>query len=366
MKSKPKYNDLAIVIAFPDNWAKGEKLRDRLLRSLKITYTQYYKVGHAALLLIRRKTGEIEYFDYGRYIAPQGFGRVRGKETDPKLSIPVKAHFTREGSLDNIREIIRYLGAIADDTHGHGRTFFSICNHIDFDKGKAYIQHLINKTPIPYVTYGIGGMNCSSFVSRAIVKATGSRKKKIRLTLPATIAPTPLGNVVNASDKGVIWEYTDGRFVRYEMNRRKVLKDLLHNISLSLYRNKHHLNSINKHSLFNRHEKQEIPASAQHLSCLGESAWVHIYKNAFCSENEYVIESYTDERKLNFSVLCETKDEGFDVNESYHFTYHCTRLKSIIVQKEKAFHFHFKRDLPFHKRANTTGNNKRLLSTNKS
>ncbi|HHH53643.1 MAG TPA: hypothetical protein ENK91_08305, partial [Bacteroidetes bacterium] len=170
-KQKYTYNDLAIAIGFPDNWAKGEKLRDRIFYSLKITYTQYYKVGHAALLLIRKETGDIEYFDYGRYIAPSKKGRVRSKETDPKLSIPVKAEFDTEGNLNNLFEIMHYLASIADDTHGHGRTYFSVCKNINFDAGKEYINSLIDKGPIKYVTYGISGMNCSSFVTKTLINS---------------------------------------------------------------------------------------------------------------------------------------------------------------------------------------------------
>ena len=245
MRKEFTYNDIAIVIGFPDNWAKGEKLRDKILYSLGITYTQYYKVGHAALLLIRRQTGEIEYFDYGRYIAPAGKGRVRSKDTDPKLSIPVKAEFDVRGDLKNLFEIMSYLDTIKDDTHGHGRTYFSVCKNISFDAGKKYINSLIGRGSIKYVTYGIGGMNCSSFVTKTLINCVGNRKKRLNLFFSETIAPTPLGNVVNASEKGEIWESQNGEYVKLKMNRIEVIKKMYENIILSLAKNKHLKKNIN-------------------------------------------------------------------------------------------------------------------------
>ena len=349
MKDKFIYNDIAVVIGFPDNWAKGEKLRDKILYSLGITYTQYYKVGHAALLLIRRESGEIEYFDYGRYIAPAGKGRVRSKDTDPKLSIPVKAEFDFQGNLKNLLEIMNYLETIEDDTHGHGRTYFSVCKNISFEAGKEYINNLIGKGSSKYVTYGIGGMNCSSFVTKSLIKSVSEKKKRLNLYFSETIAPTPLGNVVNAAENGEIWEIKNGDFLKLKMNRIKVLKNIYENITFSLMKNKHLKKSINNFEPLNNHKKFDIPKKAQYLFSLGESAWMHIYKNESCLENEYVVESYTDQHKLNYSIIVELDNGKFNLDIPYKFTYECNRLKTTVLQNGNKTVFYLKKDSFIHK-----------------
>ena len=344
MKNEFTYNDIAVVIGFPDNWAKGEKIRDRLLYSLGITYTQYYKVGHAALLLIKRETGEIEYFDYGRYIAPHKKGRVRSKDTDPKLSIPIKAKITASGELNNLFEIMNYLDTIEDDTHGHGRTYFSVCKNISFEAGKKYINKLIAKGSIKYITYGLSGMNCSSFVTKTLINCIGERKKRWNLYFSETIAPTPLGNVVNASENGEIWESVEGNYIRLKMNRLKVIKNIFENIQLSLYKNKHLEKNINNFEHSKDFEKVELPDKAQYLFSLGESTWMHIYKNDICGENEYVVESYTDFKKMNYSIIVEPDSDKFNLDIPYKFDYECNRLVTTIVQNEAIFSFFLKRE----------------------
>ena len=42
-------------------------------------------------ILINKKTGILEYHDFGRYITPEPNGRVRGKDTDHELEFPIVA-----------------------------------------------------------------------------------------------------------------------------------------------------------------------------------------------------------------------------------------------------------------------------------
>ncbi len=343
-KDFKKYKDLAIVIAFPDNWAKGEKIRDRILYSLGITYTQYYKVGHAALLLIKKETGEVQYFDFGRYITPPKKGRVRSKDTDPKLAIHIKAEFDNEGELINLFDIMSFLESIPDATHGHGETYFSVCKNINFEYGLRYIHSLIERGNIKYITYGIGGMNCSSFVSKSLLKAIKPGRKKINLYFSETIAPTPLGNVVNASEKGNIWKLNTNRFDELKLNRLKVLKIIFDSTMLSLTKNKYLKKSINNFEPLNNHKRIEIPKKAQYLFSLGESSWMHIYKNRDCNKNEFIIESYTDNNKLNYSIIAEQEEGYLNLNIPYKFTYDCNRLRTIIIQNDTKHVFYYKKD----------------------
>ena len=335
------YKDIAIVIAFPDNWAKGEKLRDRLLCKYNICYTPYYKVGHAALLIINHINGEVEYFDFGRYFSAPGKGRARSKATDPKLQIPIKAQINDEGKVDNLREIMDYLESIPDATHGYGKTIFSVFYQINRNKAIQWIDEIIAKGSIPYGTFSLTAMNCSRFVARAIMKGTKSKNKKIKIGLPSTIVTVPIGNVVNASSDDVVWTLNNGVYQQRKLNQFDVFKQTLDDIKLSLKKYESHQDKHN-HPITTKepitpHER--IPQAAQHLRGLGENTWLHIEKPNNCSDKEYIIESYSDDGGLNYRIKAQLVSGAFDINAPYRFIYDCNRLITTILQNEKKLIF---------------------------
>ena len=46
---------------------------------------------HAALLLIKKVSSEINYLDFGRYITSYNNGHMRSKESNPELEISIAA-----------------------------------------------------------------------------------------------------------------------------------------------------------------------------------------------------------------------------------------------------------------------------------
>ena len=69
-----------IVLAWPDTKVVHEgKWYDIPMRWIGAIKDGHYKAGHAAFLLINNKSGDIQYFDFGRYHTPLKFGRVRSK-----------------------------------------------------------------------------------------------------------------------------------------------------------------------------------------------------------------------------------------------------------------------------------------------
>jgi hypothetical protein len=345
-KKEKKYDDIAVVLAFPDNWAKGERLRDRLLYKLRIIYTQYYKVGHAALLLIERRTGTVEYFDFGRYITPQKRGRVRSRDTDPKLAIPIKAEFDHSGDIRNLLEIMTYLESISDATHGSGRTFFSERRHIDFRLAKKYINRLISKGSILYISIGPVGMNCASFVLRTLLKSAKASLSLWKLYFPETLSPSPIGNVVNSSSKGQIWKMYKGEFEKQHWNRFKVRRFIFNNLMLS--RNKEQIlkEKVNEMGVVQKRVPKALTEKAQFVYGLGESAWMHIHPGRFCAPDQYIIDSFTTDGQHNYSIIAELREGKFDIEEPYEFTHDCIRLKSTLVQNGRKLIFDLVREHP--------------------
>ena len=86
------YKDFIIPLAWPEapvRTAGGPY--DKFLEKFSIYRNGYYKAGHAAFLLINHKNGDVDYFDFGRYISPSKYGRARSKETDPEVAFKIKA-----------------------------------------------------------------------------------------------------------------------------------------------------------------------------------------------------------------------------------------------------------------------------------
>lgn len=91
-------NGIIIILSYPDTivrpayWEPSSKIWPLF----GIGGKHAVQAGHAALLLIKKESSEINYFDFGRYITSYGNGRVRSKETDPELMIPLKAKFEKK------------------------------------------------------------------------------------------------------------------------------------------------------------------------------------------------------------------------------------------------------------------------------
>jgi len=88
-------NDAFIIaMAYPETIVThAEEWYSKFLRFIFIGNKKYVRAGHAALVLINKNTGILEYYDFGRYVTPSPYGRVRGRETDFELNFPIKAAF---------------------------------------------------------------------------------------------------------------------------------------------------------------------------------------------------------------------------------------------------------------------------------
>jgi hypothetical protein len=85
------FNGFAIAIALPDIYCKqANGWYDGLMHFLGFAKEYYYKSGHAMVLLVNN-SGDIFFYDFGRYHAPIGHGRLRELVTDMMLNFEIKA-----------------------------------------------------------------------------------------------------------------------------------------------------------------------------------------------------------------------------------------------------------------------------------
>lgn len=182
------------------SWYEG------LMKLLGFNKNGYYMAGHSAIVLVDPENGELNYFDFGRYHAPMGHGRVRDKVTDPDLNINTKAKFGQNGQIVNLNEILLMLDANKDAFHGKNTMYASVYYGADVKKAFSFAKKLQNKGAIPYGPFEMKGTNCSRFTSSVFRAGTSAFLKKVRLLLPTSLTPTTLGNVLIVSSDRYFYE----------------------------------------------------------------------------------------------------------------------------------------------------------------
>lgn len=192
-KFKNMHNGIAIAIAWPETLCKqAGAWYDLPLKWIGLNKRNYYKVGHAAVVLIESNTGECHYFDFGRYHSPYQHGRVRSVFTDHDLDIDIKAEI-RNGKIINYYEILFSLFK-NDSCHGMGALHASYCE-INFEDSFTKASDLQKSSPIKYGPFEPSGTNCSRFVNTVLLAGSPKWINKFLLYFPKTLSPTPIGNV---------------------------------------------------------------------------------------------------------------------------------------------------------------------------
>ena len=193
------HTGIAIALAWPETMCRqAGAWYDPIMRITGISKNYYYKIGHAAVVLINNKTGKCNYFDFGRYHAPHGHGRVRDEETDHDLIIFTKAKFNDKGKIENYREILTELQN-NPSCHGTGKLHASYCN-INFESAYKNAKKMQDESPHRYGPFVWNGTNCSRFVRTTILSGKPSTFHHLRMKLPLTVSPSPIGNVKSLPD----------------------------------------------------------------------------------------------------------------------------------------------------------------------
>ncbi len=188
------HNGVAIILAWPETLCKqAGSWYDPLMQWTLVNKNNYYKIGHAAIVLIDSDKGNCYYFDFGRYHAPHQYGRVRSAHTDHELEMEIKAIVSEDNTLENYEEI---LLALKNNTscHGSGTLHSSYCA-INFDKALEKAMEMQRSSPIAYGPFIPEGTNCSRFVRTIALAGKPNLIQQLILGFPLTISPTPIGNV---------------------------------------------------------------------------------------------------------------------------------------------------------------------------
>ena len=301
-----------IVLAFPDTFVThSNEWICKFLPLVGLGTKEYIKAGHAALVLVENETAKLQYFDFGRYATPDGFGRVRGAVTDAELEVPFPASFTTDGSLSNLNEILVWLDAHPNKTHGEGRLLASVCDFIDFDKAQNFIQNLHERGSVPYGAFEKGGSNCARFVTDTIITATSEQKIIKALNFNKKFTPSTVGNVEKAALSNDVYQVVAGNV---QLFKGTAFKENLRN-----YFSRKKVDEL----ILELNHASVIPATAQKLSGIGSNAWFELTSEDRLPLHHLRVRRYNDLGKIDFDGVFVS--EIFDTNQSFQFTYdsHC-------------------------------------------
>jgi hypothetical protein len=195
MDAREKYTGFAIALAWPQTFCKQPgSWYDPLALRLGLNRNHYYRVGHAAVVLVDAKKKKCHYFDFGRYHAPFQHGRVRSAETDHELLMRISPILSADRStLLNFPEILAELQA-NKACHGEGDIYASY-SPVNFQSAYEKATHMQQTSPIPYGPFRIPGSNCSRFVNTVIRAGKPAWKLRFRLKYQVWFTPTPMNNV---------------------------------------------------------------------------------------------------------------------------------------------------------------------------
>lgn len=190
------YKGIAVALAWPATWCKQTgSWYDQPLQLLGINNRGYYQVGHAALVLADPANGTCQYFDFGRYHAPHGLGRIRSGRTDHDLIINTPLRI--DAGKPNNEDLNLLLEELSQNpsTHGDGK-LYAAWTEVDVISCQDKLQKMMESNFIAYGPFVRPGTNCSRFVNTILLAGTTDPFTRVRLAFPPMLTPTPMWNVM--------------------------------------------------------------------------------------------------------------------------------------------------------------------------
>lgn len=321
---------IILTLAYPETIVTVSKeWFSPLLRFIGIGKKNYLRAGHAALVLIEKKTGTLEYHDFGRYITPEPFGRVRGKDTDCELDFPVTAKIKNE-EIENLNEILKFLATHPKLTHGDGKLIASVCNAVNYKLARNHITYMQQRDFIRYAAFIKDACNCARFVTDTLIVSTTRKSIKQALIKSKWFTPSTIGIVVIANTNNRVYEVLEnGEISTYNST---VSKD---NRLYFLDRLKNHkpnfIGTLNPKPVANLQE------NAQWLSGIAAGAWFELKETK--NPLEFSFKRISPYGNVDVHALYRVNDSGFNYHDTYKFIHYSNCKFFHIQQNHKTFRF---------------------------
>lgn len=325
---------IILTLAYPDTIVShAEEWYSPYLRYLGVGNKTSVRAGHAALVLIDKNTGVLEYHDFGRYITTEPNGRTRGSDTDNELHFPLKAKIENK-KISNLNEILKFLATKPKLTHGDGRMVVSVCDQIDYSKARAYITMMQEREFIYYAAFKKEACNCARFVTDTLIASLTNIKTQKALESSKWFTPSTVGNVLLAntgdypfevSNKGVISEFKGSQ----QSENLKCFLDRLKGYKPNLNGTQH------PGKVENLHEK------AQWLTGIAAGAWFELHKTE--APTLYKYRRLSPYGNVDVHDTFTVEDSTFNYNVDWKFVHYSNCKFFHIEQNGKVYRFNRKK-----------------------
>jgi hypothetical protein len=329
-----KNDAFILTLAYPETIVShAEEWYSQFLPFLFVGGKNHVRAGHAALVLIDKKTGVLEYHDFGRYITSQPNGRVRGRETDFELHFPLVAKIENDG-IKNLDEILEFLATHSKLTHGDGNLYASVCNAVNYQLAREHIDKMQAKGFIRYAAFIKEACNCARFVTDTLIASVTDTTLRKKLTNSKWFTPSTIGNVVIADTENYVYLVSDkGELEQFKSSvskeNRKLFLDRLKGYSPSLVGTiepKHH---------------EVVAEHAQWLSGIAAGAWFEVH-DLNCNR-EFRFRRISPYGHIDSDGIYQITSVGFNINLEYQFIHYSNCLFFHLEQNSIKYRFDFVR-----------------------
>ncbi|MBD0825246.1 DUF6695 family protein [Aestuariibaculum marinum] len=322
---------IILTLAYPETIVMVSKeWFSPFLRFFGIGKKNYLRAGHAALVLINKATGVLEYHDFGRYITPEPTGRVRGKDTDNELDFPLKAEIEGDSIL-NLDAILKFLATHPKLTHGDGKLVASVCTSIDYNIARAHITEMQNQHFIRYAAFIKKACNCARFVTDALIASVTDKDIKRKLKRSKWFTPSTVGNVLLANTGPQVFEVTENGEIGIFKGSQ-----VSENIRCFLDRLKGHqpdfIGSLHPKPVENLHHK------SQWLSGIAAGAWFELHKLE--EVLHFKFKRISPHGNVDVEAVYKVECHGFEYHETYEFVHYSNCEFFHIKQNDTVYRFY--------------------------
>lgn len=323
---------ILLTLAYPETIVMvAKEWYSPLMRYVGIGKKNYLRAGHAALVLIDKETGVLEYHDFGRYITSEPNGRVRGKETDFELHFPINAEIM-EGEIINLKEVLRFLATHPKLTHGDGTLYASVCDQVDYQKTREHINYMQNRHFIRYAAFIKDACNCARFVTGALIAGVTNNKIRTKLKRSRWFTPSTIGNVVLADTQNQIYEISEvGEIKTFTSSVSKVNRD-------------NFLDKLKDHTpnflgtLIPKHNIEKAD-HAQWLEGIAAGAWFELHPTE--TVFNYRFRRISPLGNIDVHGLYKVDDHSFDHSNEYQFVHYSNCAFFHVEQHGRQFRFEY-------------------------
>jgi hypothetical protein len=322
-----------LTLAYPDTIVShAEEWYSSFLKYLGVGNKTSVRAGHAALVLINKTTGILEYHDFGRYITSEPNGRVRGVHTDNELQFPFKAEIKND-SIINLDVILKFLATNPKLTHGDGRLLASVCNAVDYKLARAHITKMQEREFIYYAAFKREASNCARFVTDSLIASVTNNKIKKALKNSKWFTPSTVGNVLLANTGDYAFEVSDkGAIIEYKGSQK--------NENLNNFLDKLKGYKPNLEGTLNPKVIDGLSKKAQWLPGIAAGAWYEVFKTEI--ENEYRYKRISPYGNIDCDAVFIVEDSSFDYELAYEISHYSNCHFFHLKQNGKVYRFNRK------------------------